>query len=180
MKFKKPTEKTGKDTVATAGGVVVGSMVSRALMGFIDKPEEQADIKKAENATLMKRGVLVLAGGITAAFVDGTDTVATVVKAVAIGVAVQQGLEAIKTLSARGGVADASTATTTAKKAIANAVGLGCACDGNGLNGRKRSRGRGGLRYPVIQEYAQSGMDYAPQQAVQPIIAGFATRNILG
>lgn len=166
MKFKKPTEQRGKDTVATAGGVIAGSMVSRAFMGMIDKPEENVDTKKAENATLMKRGALVLAGGIAAACVDGSDTVSMLIKGLAIGVAAQQSLEAIKTISAKSSIGDAATATTTGKKALRTALGLGCPCDGNGLNARRRNKR--GLRYtPVLPEYVASNMDFA--EAPQPV-----------
>jgi hypothetical protein len=164
MKFKKPTEKTGKDTLALAGGVIAGSMASRAVIGFIDKPEEQADATKAKNATLLKRSAIVLVSGVLAASVDGNDTVSTLVKGAFTGMATMQALEAIKTLAEDQGVTTATEATTTGKKAVANLLGLNgsCGCHGT-LNGTRR-RKRRGMNAPYdLPAYTASNMDTAPR-----------------
>lgn len=132
MKFNKPSESRVKDTIALTGGVVAGGMGSKALFGFIHEPTtatDSASLKKDENSALMKRGALALAGVAGAMFIDGNDSLSTLAKGTAVGVAVAQGLEIIATLAKRSGVEPESTAGTSGKKAVARALGLGCPCN---------------------------------------------------
>lgn len=128
MKVKKPSEQKVKDTIALAGGAIAGGAVSKGLFGLIHKSEatEAQAMKKEENTALLKRGGLAIVGIGGAMFLDGTDTITTLVKGVAVGVATIQTLEIIKTMAARSGVADESTADSTGKKFLARTVGLGC------------------------------------------------------
>lgn len=155
MKFKKPSEQKVKDTIALTGGLVGGSMLSKAVFGFVHEPTtatDAASIKKDENTALIKRGALAAAGVAGALFIDGNDSLSTLAKGAAAGVAVIQVLEVVKVLANRSGVESEATATTTAKKAIARAVGLGCACNTPALNAVTDWAPR----------YDLSNMDYSP------------------
>lgn len=131
MQFKKPSETTVKDTIALTGGLVGGSMLSKAVFGFMHEQTvatDAASLKKDENTALVKRGVLVLAGVAGAMFIDGKDSLTTLAKGLSAGVAVTQTLEVVKVLANRSGVESEATASSAAKKAVARAVGLGCPC----------------------------------------------------
>lgn len=132
MKFKKPSEQNVTSTAVMTGGAIVGGMVSRGAFGALHSPTNAADDatkKKEENTALMKRGALIIAGVALAMCVDGNDTGANAVKGAGVGMAVAQGLEVIKTLAERNGVANASAATSKTKKFVANSLGLGCPCN---------------------------------------------------
>lgn len=146
MKVKKPSEQKVKDTIALAGGAIAGGAVSKGLFGLIHeaKATEAVAMKKEENTALLKRGGLAIVGIGGAMFLDGTDTITTLVKGVAVGVATIQTLEIIKALAARSGVADESTADSTGKKFLARTVGLGC--PDNALNAYQPS-----FRYDLSQ-----------------------------
>lgn len=148
MKVKKPSEQKVKDTIALAGGAIAGGAVSKGLFGLIHKSEatEAEAMKKEENTALLKRGGLAIVGVGGALFLDGTDTITTLVKGVAVGVATIQTLEIIKTLAARSGVADESTADSTGKKFLARTVGLGCPDNAQSLNAFQPS-----FRYDLSQ-----------------------------
>lgn len=156
MKFKKPSEQKVKDTIALTGGLVGGSMLSKAVFGFVHEPTtatDAASIKKDENTALIKRGALAAAGVAGALFIDGNDSLSTLAKGAAAGVAVIQVLEVVKVLANRSGVEKEATASTTAKKAIARAVGLGCACNTPALNASVTD---------WAPRYDLSNMDYSP------------------
>ncbi|MXN90162.1 hypothetical protein GR160_02900 [Flavobacterium sp. Sd200] len=162
MEFKTPSGSAITDPLATAGGAVAGAMLSKATVGLIHNPvasEDAETIKKDENALLFKRAGLTAVGLAAAMFITGKDGLTTAAKGAGIGIAVVQSLEIIKVLASRGGVT-ADPAASKAKKALANAVGLGCPCNG-GLNAsRRRRRQTGRLNAPV---YAFSNMDkFAP------------------
>ncbi|ALM50317.1 hypothetical protein AMR72_16350 [Flavobacterium psychrophilum] len=155
MQFKKPSKVQVKDTIALTGGLVGGSMLSKAVFGFMHEATtatDAASLKKDENTQLVKRGVLVAAGVAGAMFINGNDSLTTAVKGASAGVAVIQALEVIKVLANRSGVESEATASSAAKKAVARAVGLGCAC--NQLPGS--------LNAPVdfAPRYDLSNMDY--------------------
>lgn len=158
MKVGTPSEPVIIDTLAVTGGGFAGAMLSKATVGFIHTPTTAVDadaIKKDENTLMLKRGGLLAVGLAAAMFVSGNDTGASLVKGAGYGIVLAQGLEIVKTIAARSGVASEAASTTTGKKALARAVGLGCACSGEpALNGR-------GLRFTPAYDY--SGMDqYAP------------------
>lgn len=131
MKFKKPSGTKVKDTIALTGGVLAGGALSRGIFGLVHEnqpTEDPAAQKKQENTALVKRGVMVVGAGAAAAFIDGNDIVATLVKGACIGITVVQGLELVKTLASRSGVTPESSATTVTQKFLAQTTGLGCPC----------------------------------------------------
>lgn len=132
MKFKKPSEQNVTSTAVMTGGAIVGGMVSKGAFGALHTPTTSTDaatVKKDQNTALMKRGALILAGAAIAMCIDGNDAGANAVKGAGVGMAVAQGLEVIKTLAERNGVATASASTSKAKKFVANSLGLGCPCN---------------------------------------------------
>lgn len=132
MKFKKPSEQNVTSTAVMTGGAIVGGMVSKGAFGALHTPITSTDaaaIKKDQNTALMKRGALIIAGVALAMCVDGNDTGANAVKGAGVGMAVAQGLEVIKTIAERNGVANASAATSKTKKFVAHSLGLGCPCN---------------------------------------------------
>ena len=166
MDFKKPSEKTAKNTIAMTGGIIAGGMASKGVVGMLHTATtstDAAEIKKDQNTQLLKQGALAVAAGVAAACVTGTDTIATLTQGSLVGVAAVQALEVIKTIYSRS---SDTVPTTAAQKFAARAMGLGCPCDhAPALNGR-------GLRYPgLIPTYDMSEMDtFAP--ASQPQSGG--------
>ncbi|MGQ2982113.1 hypothetical protein [Flavobacterium sp.] len=165
MKFKKPSESQVKDTIAVAGGAFAGGMAGRIAFGAIHKPGEQTDPKKEENAVLMKRAGLAIAGIALAMCIDGKDSLTSIAKGAGIGLALDQGQEIMKTLAVKNGVTNEAGATTTAQKIKAQAVGLNCPCDGTAML-------NGGLRY--------ASYDYSAMDQYAPVSAGLdAGENVL-
>lgn len=171
MKFQKPSEQSLKDTVASAGGVVVGSMASKAVFGMIHNPDATTDPtqqKKNSNKGMIIRGVLAAAGFAIAASLDGKDAMTNAAKGAAIGLGAHQTLELIATVAAKSNVPSESTAKTTAGKMLARAVGLGCPCNevamATGLGNPAQS-----MRYDLsIPSYADN--DYRPFGSGQSLL----------
>jgi len=158
MKFGKPSESQVKDTIAVAGGAFAGGMVGRVAFGAIHKAGEQTDVKKEENAVMLKRAGLAVVGIALAMCVEGKDSLTSIAKGAGIGLALDQGQEIIKVLALRNGVENENAGQTAAKRMVSQAVGLNCPCGVGApmLNGR-------GLRYADAPVYDWSGMDsYAP------------------
>ena len=135
MKVKKPSEQSVKDTIALAGGVVVGQMASKGLFGLVHTPlpsgsVDAAAIKKDENTAMLKRAGILLLGGALAASLVGNDAATTAARGAATGLAVAQGLDLIAQLAKKSNVTPEASATTAAQKFLARAVGLGCPCTG--------------------------------------------------
>lgn len=147
MKFNNPKSKDYVETAKVIAGLVLGAMVSRAVISVIHKPT--GDASKDEKMLLAKRGVIVLGSGYASSGITGTDTMAVLVKSGLQGMAGMQTIDGVKDLASKSTkLADTST---TAKKAIASAVGLGCACDTPALYGATRRKNGRSLRAYVPQ-----------------------------
>lgn len=123
MKLKKPTDFT--PILLTAVGLMAGAMASRVV---VDQISSGADTSKA---TMYKSGV-ALAGGALAAFTDGKDTMAVLVKSAGYGMLADQALSTIS-LHAKGKVENPT---------VQAALGLGCGCDDTSAVMRSLGQGR--------------------------------------
>lgn len=164
MKFKKPSEQNVTSTAVMTGGAIIGGMVSKGAFGALHTPtnsKDAATVKKDQNTALMKRGALIIAGTVLAMCVDGNDAGANAVKGAGVGMAVAQGLEVIKTLAERNGVATASASTSKAKKFVANSLGLGCPCN---------EQPQMGMGYPQIERTYTPRFSYeVAQEFAKPV-----------
>lgn len=169
MKFSNPSSSTLMTTATMFGGLVVGAMISKGVVGLIHKPSgatDEATLKKEKNALLLKRGAIVAGSAFAGASIVGNDTVSTVSKALAFGMASGQTIEIVKDATASNTkLADTST---TSKKFIANALGLACPCDAPAYGmGKPRRKSRAyGVRMPEMAMLDQNNIfDQAIQNA---------------
>ena len=140
MKLKKPSSKSATSSAAQLGGAVAGAFGSNIAFAMANKTlfKDAA----TENQTLLTRGAMVAVGAALAFCIDGSDTVADLVRGAGVGMATSQGIEIVKTYAAKSNAVGNPTNPVT--RAIAQGLGLnGCGCHGSGLGKFKKRRGMG-------------------------------------
>ena len=145
MNFKKPSEKSAIETLASVGGFIGGAAASRGAFGLVHDPKgvTEADIKSDRTAGYVKRAAIVVAAAAAASALVGTDTASMAVKSALYGIAGMQILDGVKDYSATNATTAAlATSAKPASKFAARALGLGCPCQ-EGALGKPRRRGRG-------------------------------------